>query len=48
MGSSHLVNITKEPKVSLVAVCDVIPERDGKSRWDQVRNGAVVRVSVRG
>ena len=27
MGSSHLVNIAKEPKVSLTAVCDVIPER---------------------
>ena len=27
MGSFHLANIAKEPKVSLVAVCDIVPER---------------------
>jgi predicted dehydrogenase len=27
MGRFHLVNIEKEPKVKLVAVCDIVPER---------------------
>jgi predicted dehydrogenase len=27
MGNFHLVNIAKQPKVKLVAVCDIVPER---------------------
>jgi predicted dehydrogenase len=27
MGSFHLVNIVKQPKVKLVAVCDIVPEK---------------------